>query len=118
MVICGFWADGATTLTTTVRYRTISGNSIPLPTNGFGRLETAPLAATPSPEPTAFWENLLLETSLVPYGRKQIWNDTSSNFGLFGGQGDDATGMEGILMTFGSSILPRAKWAWMGGSST
>ena len=46
------------------------------------------------------------------------WTDTSGNFWLFGGQGSDATGMEGILNDLWEFNPSTNQWAWMGGSST
>jgi N-acetylneuraminic acid mutarotase len=46
------------------------------------------------------------------------WTDSSGSFWLFGGQGDDATGMEGILNDLWQFNPSTSQWAWMGGSST
>jgi N-acetylneuraminic acid mutarotase len=46
------------------------------------------------------------------------WTDNNGNLWLFGGQGSDATGMEGILNDLWEFNPSTSQWAWMGGSST
>jgi N-acetylneuraminic acid mutarotase len=46
------------------------------------------------------------------------WIDPNGNLWLFGGQGSDATGMEGILNDLWEFNPSTNQWAWMGGSST
>jgi len=44
------------------------------------------------------------------------WTDTNGDLWLFGGQGDDATGTEGILNDLWEFNPSTNEWAWMGGS--
>ncbi|MDX6464503.1 MAG: hypothetical protein QOE55_8200, partial [Acidobacteriaceae bacterium] len=46
------------------------------------------------------------------------WTDANGNFWLFGGQGDAASGAEGMLNDLWEFNPSTNQWAWMGGSST
>ena len=46
------------------------------------------------------------------------WTDSSGNFWLFGGGGEDATDTEGILNDLWEFNPSTNQWAWIGGSST
>lgn len=55
-----------------------------------------------------------------PGGRSQAvgWTDTNGDLWLFGGDGYDSTGTNGILNDLWEFIPSTEEWAWMGGSST
>jgi N-acetylneuraminic acid mutarotase len=46
------------------------------------------------------------------------WTDANGNFWLFGGQGNDASGVGGVLNDLWEFDPSINMWAWMGGSST
>ena len=57
----------------------------------------------------------------VPGGRYIAvrWTDSSGNFWLFGGQGDDSTGEQSAFLNDLWEFSPTTKeWAWMSGSNT
>jgi uncharacterized protein (TIGR03437 family) len=56
----------------------------------------------------------------VPGGRDTAayWTDSGGNFWLFGGEGYDANGNEGLFNDLWEFNLSTNEWAWMGGSST
>ena len=56
----------------------------------------------------------------VPAGRQNAaaWIDSSGNFWLFGGLGNDSRGAEGFLNDMWEFNPSTTQWTWMGGSST
>jgi hypothetical protein len=57
---------------------------------------------------------------LVPSARDSAtsWTDTNGNFWLFGGEGFDSAGTQGILNDLWEYVPSSGLWAWVSGSST
>jgi len=55
----------------------------------------------------------------IPGGRSDAasWTDRNGNFWLFGGNGADANGIDGVLNDVWKFNPTTGEWAWMGGSS-
>jgi hypothetical protein len=58
--------------------------------------------------------------SNIPGGRDSAatWTDSSGNFWLFGGEGDDANGNFGLLNDLWEFQPSTQEWTWIGGSNT
>ncbi len=56
----------------------------------------------------------------VPGARENAvsWTDNSGNFWLFGGQGYDSTGTDGVLNDLWEFTLTTKEWTWISGSNT
>jgi hypothetical protein len=114
----------ATMPTAILAISTTFGSSILPRTNGRGWAEAARWRL----QPGVYGTLGAPAAGNIPGGRSDAssWTDSSGNFWLFGGLGNDANGGTwASSTTFGSSILPRqsgsstgGQWAWMGGNNT